>query len=212
MADRIITDILAPATNFDLVTIEEAKLMTGMSLTDTSEDAQMKLFINIASASIASRIHNRVFAKEKVREKWRDLGTRRVFLSHWPVKKADIESVESPEGTVLDPSAYEVEELAGKVSNFNGWVEPVVFTYTGGYVLPQDAPDALKNAAALVILQEKTRAMTAQVGAIRMLSHKDSRVMYHDPSKVFQAAMGAAKQDVEGVLRALLSPFMHFEV
>jgi hypothetical protein len=212
MAD-IREQVLIAATSFDLVTLEEAKLMTGMSVTDSSDDAQIKLFINIASASIAARCNNRVFAKEKVRETWRDVGDRRIFLRHWPVIQADIESVESPAGTVLDPASYELDERSGKLSNFNGgWTEPIVVTYTGGYDLPGGAPDALKNAAGILILQEKTRAMTAAVAGIRMLSHKDSRVVYHDPSKIFQAAMGAANTPVEQALMALLSHFMHFQV
>jgi len=211
MADRTIK-VLDAAKSFDLVTIEEAKLLLGMSATDSSDDAQMKLFINIASAAVAARCNNRVFAREKVRESWRDVGDRRVFLSHWPVKEEDIESVESPGGTVLGSSSYELEEASGKVSCFGGWAEPVVITYTGGFTLPDDAPDALKSATALVLLQEKTRAMTAQVAGIRMLSHKDSRVMFHDPSKVFQAAMGAANAPIEQTLKSLLAPFTHFEV
>jgi len=181
-------------------------------VTDTSDDAQLNLFIDIASAVVAATCNNRVFARERVWECWRDLGNRRVFLSHWPVKQSDIESVESPAGTVLASTDYRLEEYSGKVSNFNGWAEPVVITYTGGFNLPTEAPNALKNAAALVLMQEKTRAMTASVAGIRLLSHKDSRVMFHDPSRVFQAAMGAAKQDVNAALKVLLAPFTHFEV
>jgi hypothetical protein len=212
MADRHVRQILTPAKSFDLVTLEEAKLLTGMAVNDTSDDAQFKLWINIASAVVAQECNNRVLAKETLVESWRDLGSRRIFTSHWPVQVADITRIESPEGTAIDPTTVEVEPQSGKLSNFNGWAEPVVITYTGGYDLPQAAPDGLKNAAGLLILQLKTRAMTAAVAGIRMLSHKDSRVIFHDPSKVFQAAMGAAKQDVMSTLRLLLSNFTHFEV
>ena len=40
-------------------------------------------------------------------ETWRDLGSRRVYLTHWPVKEADIESVTTNGTDRLD---YELEE------------------------------------------------------------------------------------------------------
>jgi hypothetical protein len=212
MADRNI-EILTPATNFDLITLSEAKLMTGMSVTDTSDDAQMQLFIDISSAVVAAYCNNRTFAKERVREEWRELSSfLRIFPSHWPIKVADLESVESPSGTVLDPSTYVLEEYSGKISCYNGFTEPVVVTYTGGYDLPSGAPEALKSAVAMLIWQEKLRATTGAVAGIRMLSHKDSRVMFHDPTKIYTAAMGAAKTPVETTLMKLLSHFTRFEV
>src|SRR5215471_11961627 len=100
MADRDVL-VLTPATNFDLMTLQEAKTMLGMSLTDTSDDAQLQLFIDINSATVA-RLCNRTFAREEVSETWRELnGGHRIFLSHWPVLSSDIEDVESPEGTPL---------------------------------------------------------------------------------------------------------------
>jgi hypothetical protein len=211
MADRII-NVLTPAVNFDLVTLEEAKLMTGMSLTDTSSDLQMQLFIDVAS-SVVMTMCNRVFAKERVREEWRELSSGiRIYLSHWPIKLADLESVESPVGTVLDPATYELEENTGKVSYYSGFTEPVALTYSGGYDLPNAAPAALKSAAALLIWQEKLRATTGSVAGMRSLSHKDSRVQFHDPTKILTAAIGAAKTPMETTVMQLLSHFIHFEV
>src|SRR6516165_5745401 len=202
MADRII-NILTPGKNFDLITLNEAKLMTGMSLTDTSADAQMQLFIDVSSTQVMVMC-NRTFAKERVREEWRELSSHlRIFTSHWPIKAADLETVESPMGTVLDPSQYELEEDSGKIACYNGFIEPVAITYTGGYDLPgSDDPrlTALKSAVGLLIWQEKLRATTGATAGIRMLMHKDSRVMFHDPTKILQAALGAAKTPVETTL------------
>jgi hypothetical protein len=210
MADRTL-HIITPATDHDLLTLDEAKLMLGISLTDTSEDDQLALYITIASQTCA-RMCNRIFAKETLSESWRDIGDRRIFLSHWPVDAADVQSVESPSGTVLDPSAYELEELSGKVSKYDGWSQPIVVTYSGGYDLPAEAPMPLKRAAGLIVWQQKLQGTVATIGGIRQLSHKDSRVVFHDPLKILQAALGAAGTPMQSALMVLLSHYIRYEV
>jgi hypothetical protein len=236
MADRIIT-ILTPATDFDLVTLDEAKMLMGQSLTDTSDDAQLQLFIDINSAT-AARLCNRVFAREEVREEWRELGCQlsmpgyyypdyvpyysgtslrsdahRIFLSHWPVQAADIESVESPQGTLLDPSAYEIETLSGKLECLIGsFVEPVVVTYWGGYDLPEEAPFPLKQACALLNAQSKLLAQLGAIGGIRLLSHKQAKVAFHDPLKIIEAAMGGKGSPMQMSVMNILSHYMRLEV
>jgi hypothetical protein len=219
MADRII-EILTPATDFDLMTLDEAKLFLGMSTTDTSEDAQLTLFVDVNSATVM-RMCNRIFAREECREEWRELnGGNRIFPSHWPIKQADIESVESPMGTVLDPSMYEVEEESGKIEIIDptsfcatAWVEPVVVTYWGGYLLPDEAPMPLKKAVAILNFQSKLLASLGTIAGIRMLGHKESRVMFHDPMKIIEAAMGGgATAGAQSQLMGLLGHYIHFEV
>src|SRR5262245_28382034 len=101
MAD-ITIKVLEPATNFDLLTLEELKLSLG--ITDTSEDAQLTELIHRYSDVIATKCY-RTFAQEKVRETWRcfvtDCPGSRLYLSHWPIKEDDVEIVEAPRGTVL---------------------------------------------------------------------------------------------------------------
>src|SRR5262245_29521371 len=98
MADRVIK-ILTPATNYSFMTIDEVKtLLTGVAITSAS-DQQLQMWVDQSSATI-QRMCNRIMAREEVRETWRDLGSRRVFLSHWPVKEDDIEEV-SAGGTIL---------------------------------------------------------------------------------------------------------------
>jgi hypothetical protein len=218
MADRNVNpgiEVVRPAESYDLLTLNEAKLLMGISPTDTSGDEQLQLFIDINSATIA-RMCNRIFAKETVRESWRDVGNRRIFLSHWPVLIADVESVESPEGTVLDPADWELEESSGKISNFvfsNGWLEPVVVNYTGGYKLPDEAPLPLKRAVALLNVQSKMLASVGLLAGIRQLSHKDSRVVFHDPSRVLEAVMGSkAGAPMQTSVMALIGQYIRYEV
>jgi hypothetical protein len=211
MADRNV-QVLTPATNFDLMTLDEAKQMLGISLTDTSDDAQLAMFIDINSATI-SRLCNRVFAREEVSESWRELnGGNRVFLSHWPVLQADIQTVQSPLGTMVSPDDWELEEGSGKVSFFTvAAVEPVVITYWGGYNLPGEAPGALKHALALLNLQSRLLASLGTIGGIHQLSHKEARISFHDPAKILAAAMGQAA-GMENPVMQVLSHYIRYEV
>jgi hypothetical protein len=122
---------------------------------------------------------NRVFARQKVQETWRDQGTRRCYLTHWPVKEADIESVNTAGDANLD---WELEEGSGKLSIFSNHNEPVVVTYTGGFDLPQEAPYALKHCCSLLVGASKSEQASAALTGVRMISHKESRVMFHNPS------------------------------
>jgi hypothetical protein len=213
MADCVIK-VLTPATSFSLMTLEEAKIMLGISPADTSSDAQIQELIDQNSAVI-SALCNRVFAREEVRETWRCLGdhycaaTVRVFLTHFPVLEADIQKVEGPNGTVLDPATYELEEGSGKLQVFNGYSEPLVVTYTGGYDLPDEAPDALKRAISLMVSSSRTEAAQAAVTGVRMIAHKDSRIMYHNPAQAAKASSGGGSSATQAV-NSLLKSFTRY--
>lgn len=214
MAD-IIIKILTPATNFALLSLEELKIMLGITSTDTSNDVQLQQDIDWYSATV-SQITNRVFAKEKLRETWRELGSRRVFLSHWPVKEDDIESIESPRGTLMPGADYELEERSGKLSLFAAREEPIVVTYTGGLDLPDESPDDLKSATAILIRQARLAAARAVTAGIRSISHKESRVMFADPNQVNNSAAsgatGGGGMEAIKAVQALLYHYSRLEV
>ena len=71
MAD-VTVNVIEPATNFDFLTLEEAKILLGIAPSDTSQDAQLAMLISIYSTSVAEMC-NRTFAREKVVETWREL-------------------------------------------------------------------------------------------------------------------------------------------
>lgn len=208
MAD-ITIKILTPAEDFALLSLAELKIMLGIAATDTTTDPQLQQDIDWYSATV-SQITNRVFAKEKVRETWRDLGSRRVFLSHWPVKEEDIESVESPRGTLMIGGDYELEEGSGKLSLFADRAEPIVVTYTGGFTLPDGAPDDLKNAAGILIRQARMAAQRALTSGIRSISHKDSRVMFFDPLQSGNSAASGATGGSLEAIRAVHAMLYHY--
>jgi hypothetical protein len=174
MAD-VTVKILIPAEDFRLMSLTECKIALGIPESDVANDEQLDWLIEVNSQTI-STLANRVFAKEKVQETWRCHGSRRVYLTHWPVKEADIESVTCDGVANVD---FELEEPSGKLSIFSNHVAPVVVIYTGGFDLPDDAPMALKQCCSLLVGASKTEQAAAQLTGVRMIAHKESRVMFH---------------------------------
>jgi hypothetical protein len=210
MADVTIK-IITAATSFDLMTLEELK--TSMAIHDASLDAQLSELITRYSDVVATSC-NRVFAREQVRETWRCLGSEwcpapRVFLSHWPVKEDDILLVESPRGTIVHPGDWELEERSGKLTLFGPAVEPIAVTYTGGYDLPEQAPDALKQACELMIRAERAQQIAQATAGMRSVSHKHARVQFYDPSAVIKAQMQSTR-GLGAVGDAVHSLLMHY--
>jgi hypothetical protein len=179
MAD-LITKILQPATTYDLMSLAEIKLVLNIATTDTSSDAELAQLITRFSDVVSVTCH-RVFAKETVAETWRCIQSNRVFLTHFPALITDIQSVECPRGTFLDSTGWEFEEQSGKLELQVGMSDPVVVTYIGGYDLPDAAPQALKQATELMILEYRAILARLEMGGVRSISHKEARVMFFDP-------------------------------
>jgi Phage gp6-like head-tail connector protein len=200
MAD-ITVKVITPATSFSFLTLAEVKTFLGITTSTPAEDAQLQMMIDMASATIM-RCCNRMFAKETVRESWREVGNGRLFLSHWPIIDTDIESVTiGDDAELVDPTGYELEEDSGKLSNYtDGWIapEPTVVTYTGGYLLPDEAPMPLKQAAMLLVRDSKLAAARLSISGIRSLSHKDSRVQFYDFSKPLPQSAGGGLTKMTG--------------
>jgi hypothetical protein len=215
MADVTVNVIEAaegyPAEDMSFLSVTEAKKLLGIDPDDDVNDEQLKMQIALSSAVIM-RVCNRMFARETVAESWRDLGSRRVFLTHWPVKEDDIERVQSGT-TVLDADQYELEERSGKLSNFGGWIEPVRITYSGGFNLPEEAPLPLKHAALLLVRQARLEGSREAIEGIRMIAHKESRVMFFDPNSTTKttATVGTLGTGIVAVDQ-LLYHYMRFWV
>ena len=212
MADRIeIT--LTPATQFDILTLDEAKLALGLTTTTPDQDAQLQFMISTQSA-VCAEYCNRVFAYEQMLETWRSdltLSSNRIFLSHWPVKKEDVTIVAAPRGTVLTPDTdYEIEEKSGKVEMLTSMSEPIDITYSGGYALPDDAPMQLKQAVILLIRQERLMMLQAQTAGVRSISHRDARVMFFDPNMLLAKTLGKGV-GIPSTVATLLSHFTRIE-
>jgi hypothetical protein len=177
--------VITPASSYDLCTLDEIKVMLGIAPTDTSEDALLQIWITQYSDMIATMC-KRVFAYETVEETWRgdsmpfDSDNGRVFLTHYPVADADIQSVTGPDGTDLS-TGYELENKSGKLQFFNiSWSEPIRITYSGGYQLPDECPPALKQALGLLVQYQRIWQSRALASGVRSISHRESRVQFYD--------------------------------
>ena len=159
------------------MTLDEAKVL--LNVKTTAYDPMIQMLIDVNS-SVIETIIGRTLAKERVIDTIYGVDSSRIYLSHFPVKSEDIESVYSGGVLVTD---YLLEEATGKISTPGaGWLDPVVVTYTGGYDLPAHGPDALKKVSMLMLQDKFTATGTIREAGVRMISHKEARVMYYDQS------------------------------
>jgi hypothetical protein len=213
MADRIV-NVITPSQTYDLLTLDELKLSMGISLTDTSQDEVLAQYITRYSDVVATTC-NRVFAYEEVAEIWRctnvDMtnGMKRLFVTHYPIDPDATLTLESPTGSPLDPSTYAIEAKSGKVELLQTWAEPITITYSGGYVLPQECPPALKQATELMIREGQALAQRFLNSGIRSISHKEARVMFFDPLSLLMKAQGLGFATTAA--NALLMHYVRFE-
>lgn len=209
MAD-IWVKVLRIADSYALLTLDELKAILNVPPTNTSEDALLQILIDQYSDVIATMC-NRVFAYEQVAETWRCSDLPRLFLTHYPVADADIVSVESPRGNILDPASYEVENASGKLRIEGAFAESITVTYSGGYVLPDAAPQALKAATGMLI--QGARLQGRMTSGIRSLQHRDIRVQYFDPVQMFgTSGLAAPLQTATNTVDALLNAYMRIYV
>jgi hypothetical protein len=209
MAD-ISVKVLEPADSYDLCTLDEIKIMIGIAPGDTTEDELLSLWITQYSDVIAAMC-NRVFAKEKVIETWRgdtmplDTDNGRIFLTHYPVADADLETISGPDGTNIT-GGWELENASGKLQFFSAtWSAPIRITYTGGYDLPEDTPPALKQALALLVNNARIYHSRSLTSGVRSISHRESRVQFFDVNAAMakmggNTPMGFASEMINSLL------------
>ena len=178
----------------------------GILDTDTSQDEIIALQITQMSDVISDRMQSRLCKRESCRRPGAILTSRRVYLSHWPAKAADITSVECPRGSTpyVNGVDWELEEKTGKLSLFTGQSEPISVTYTGGYNLPDEAPPALQAACEILVRSYRIWNIRQATSGIRSISHKDARVMFFDPNVLIKAIgstpLATAGQTVKDLL------------
>jgi hypothetical protein len=213
-----ILNVLTPASTYDIVTLEGMKSLLLLQPGDTSKDALLTEMITAVSDTVA-RMCNRVFGYEKVREQFYQLAdgnSSRLYLSRWPVKFADIESInrDDDDYDLLpdNPALWSLEEETGTLYSYpttGPWYGIIDIVYSGGYKLPDDAPGALKFAVAGVIRESYMAWIrNPALFGVRQLGHKEARIAYYDPTKM-GVALGSPDtwKAVQSVLDAKFTRF-----
>jgi hypothetical protein len=196
MAD-VTVKVLEEATYKSFLSLDEAKAMLGLPATggDPAADVQLQFQIDAASA-IIFRLCNRPFAKTKVLETWRGNTHPVIYLRLWPVKDQDVLGIGNGGPSIWPPpGGFDLENHTGKL-RVSG--DPISVTYSGGYELPDEAPDDLKHACLLLIRTQRTEATRESVEGIRMLAHKESRVIFFDPNAAGAKTSSAALSGSSG--------------
>lgn len=218
MAD-ITVKLIEPAESYDLCTLDEMKVMLGISPSVTTEDELLAVWITQYSDVIATMC-NRVFAKEKVAETWRgdtppfDTDNSRIFLTHYPVADDDIETITAPDGMPITSPGYVIENRSGKLQFFGSSPqEPITITYTGGYELPDEAPPALKQALAIMVSAARVMKSREMTAGVRSISHRESRVQFFDVNAAMAKQGGGTPLSTAGAtVTALLYHYIRFNV
>jgi hypothetical protein len=186
MADVSIKVLEEPVSRAFL-SLAEAKERLGLPATGGTPEADALLQIQIDDASaIIARLCSREFAKTTVTETWRGNSHDVVYLRLWPVKDADVFGIGSGAPGIwpsppLAPGSFDLENHTGKLRV--GSADPVAITYAGGYLLPDEAPQDLKRVCELVMRTARGDAQRESVEGIKMIAHKESRVIFFDPNQ-----------------------------
>jgi hypothetical protein len=213
------TRIIKPAEDISLISRMEAKIALGIAADDTTQDEKLDFMILRASGEISAYCNNRVFARETVVDTYSgNLISPRLWLSHFPVLGPEITNV-SINGTPLLETDYELDSRSGTLSLASGsnWGTPTSVQYTGGFDLPLHAHPALRQACLILVREAYNTSLLGAAGAgggqIRMIAHKEARVMYHPTQEATSSARAAGGSlAANRAVSDLLVHFTHFYV
>jgi hypothetical protein len=230
-----ILNVLQPAASVALLTLEEAKLALNVPASDTSRDAALNMLIEQTSDVLAV-LANRVFVYETVREDFFDISNneKRLYFSRWPVVAGDIVQLTAdgvdilpniwPPPTVYPPTPpippvvmntnWVLEQNTGILYTppAGMWSGNVGAVYSGGYKNPDEVRPALKQLAVL-ILRDAYYAMIrgAMLSGVRMIAHKQARVMYYPQGGTIATASGvSASPQVQRAINDVLGHFFRY--
>jgi gp6-like head-tail connector protein len=184
--------VTTPATSIDLLSLDELKI--ALNITSTVSDPLLAGIITRVSGEIAAYCNNRVFGYESVVETFTEIppDKLRLFLARYPIPQDDtgITSITINGNAVAYPDGILLDSLWGKLQlPSSTFVDQTVITYSGGYNLPDEAPPALKQAA-VMLMREAYYATVRGDATVRMIGHKESRIIYFDPNLLARSSGG----------------------
>jgi hypothetical protein len=206
-------EVIVPAASIDLMSLDELKI--ALNITSTVSDPLLAGIITRVSAEIAAYCNNRVFGYETVVETFTELSddnANRLFLARYPVVSTDITSITNAGNAVAYPDGLLLDSLWGKLTLPSGvYGEQTVISYSGGYILPDEAPPALKQAA-VMLMREAYYATVRGDATVRMIGHKESRIIYFDPNLLARSSGGTSGgTPAQRAVHDLLSHFTRYE-
>jgi hypothetical protein len=207
--------VVTPATTNDLLSLDELKI--ALNITSTVSDPLLAGIITRVSGEMAAYCNNRVFGYETVVETFTELSSddaNRLYLARFPVPQDDtgITSITSGSATLAYPNGLLLDSLWGKLTMPSGtFAEQTIIEYSGGYNLPDEAPPALKQAA-VMLMREAYYATVRGDASVRMLGHKESRIIYFDPNLLARAVGGTTGgTPAQRATHDLLTHFTRYE-
>ncbi len=193
-----------------LIALDDLKLELGLpnGSDDHDEDETLEARITRASRLLADLTERR-FAFAHATETF--IFDRDEFLCGplllrlFPI--VEVESITAGD-VELEADAYHVDADNGRVILVSGgWSGQIVVTYSGGYVLPDDAPMRLQDAVVALVRDARISATSgdAGTGAVRQVTHGDVSVGYYD-SRSTSSADGGLPTGVAETIRFYRRP------
>jgi hypothetical protein len=206
--------VTTPATSIDLIALDELK--RALNITATASDEMLAELITRVSDEIAAYC-GRVFGYETVVETFTELSTdnkNRLFLARYPIPQdsTGITAITSGAAALTYPNGLLLDSLWGKLTLPSGnYVEQTIVNYSGGYHLPDEAPPALKQAA-IMLMREAYYASVRGDATVRMIGHKESRIIYFDPNLLARSTGGSGHgTPAQRAAADILSSFTRYE-
>jgi hypothetical protein len=206
--------VTTPASSIDLITLAELK--RALNITATASDEMLAELITRVSDEIAAYC-GRVFGYETVVETFTELSTdnkNRLFLARYPIPQdsTGITAITSGAAALTYPNGLLLDSLWGKLTLPSGnYVEQTIVNYSGGYHLPDEAPPALKQAA-IMLMREAYYASVRGDATVRMIGHKESRIIYFDPNLLARSTGGSGHgTPAQRAAADILSSFTRYE-
>lgn len=192
--------------SYDLVSLDDLELELGIT-GDTDDDEQLQARITRTSLMIAEAC-DRVFRfSEGIETFTFDPG--QVTRSNQPLslKLYPVFAVESITQDGVAVEGFIVDAENGRVWRPDApWSGTVVVTYSGGYLLPDDAPAGLQMAVIDAIRERRLLVTEGGGGAVRDTVHGDTRVSY------FQPAAASVAGGLSSSVQELIAPFKRLTV
>ncbi len=170
------------ATN-DLLTVDEAKLYIGTSLTDNSKDPLLKVLVTSVSQALDTFIGNPIVTRAVTELHWG--GRRRFMLNNYPIVGA-ITSITDPASNTIGTDQYVILAEQGILERFGKFRSAVetdgrqarwTIVFNAGRFTDTKSVEERYKAAAAYLVADRLSNTTPRIGKRRV---GDLEITYRD--------------------------------